>query len=189
MKFYKVLYIRASAHDHIGTKNMKRMTSSQGDKIRTVHKICCEFSWNRICTILATGVLKGGSSVGGLVLVGSAVLSSYPLLLTYRLLCAPGASSGSPLLISRAVHIQHLPGIVGQAGHRGVEVEVAGSVLLPSRMLSGLGAWSGPPLHRLFAVYRQRWEMREWLVLYTRRPAILGREQSSFSCCSLSAHL
>ena len=42
LKVYKVLYIRASAHDHIGTKNMKKMTSSQGDKICTAHKICCE---------------------------------------------------------------------------------------------------------------------------------------------------
>ena len=65
------------------------------------------------------------------------------------------------VVISGAVHAQHLQGAVGQAGHRGVVVGVAESVLLPSCVLSALGAWSGPPLRRPFAVYRHRWEMRE----------------------------
>ena len=80
---------------------MKRTTSGQGDKIRTVHNICCEFSRNRICTILAAGVLQGGSSVVGLVLAG---IARYCRCIPYwrrpisRSVCVGGVIGGSPLL-------------------------------------------------------------------------------------------
>ena len=64
-------------------------------KIRSVHNICCEFSRNRLCTVLAAGVSQGVSSVVGLVQAGSAVLLAHLLLASYHVRCVLGASSES----------------------------------------------------------------------------------------------